>query len=117
MRPEAYDQAYLADMANAAEELIQLTRGVTFEQYLRTRTLILSAERLIEIIGEAARHVSRPFQDAHPGIPWQAIVAQRHVLAHDYGEIDQRRIWRVAQVYAPDLLSRLRPLLQTPPIN
>jgi uncharacterized protein with HEPN domain len=68
----------------------------------------------VEVVGEAARKVSPEFQAAHPEIPWRPIIAQRHVLAHDYGEIDQEKIWRVANVHIPDLIVQLEPLI--PPL-
>lgn len=72
-------------------------------------------ERQIEIIGEAARHVSKPFRDAHPEIVWKGITGQRHVLAHEYGEILDERVWRVATVHVPTLIEQLRPLIPPPP--
>jgi uncharacterized protein with HEPN domain len=68
-------------------------------------------ERQIEIIGEAARKVSDPFKAAHPEIPWRKIIAQRHVLAHEYGDVDPRLVWRVASVHIPALHAQLRELL------
>jgi uncharacterized protein with HEPN domain len=75
----------------------------------------LAVERAIEIIGEAARNLTPAFRDAHPEIPWRPIIAQRHVLAHDYGDIKQDRIWRVVTVHVPDLISQLEPLVPPPP--
>jgi uncharacterized protein with HEPN domain len=70
-----------------------------------------AVERQIEIIGEAARRVSKEFQDAHAEILWRPIQAQRHVLAHDYGEIKHDRIWRVAEKHIPELIALLEPLV------
>ena len=68
-------------------------------------------ERAIEIIGEAARLVSPSFKIQHAEIPWQQIVSQRNVLAHEYGEISQERIWRVATLRIPELIGQLDSLL------
>lgn len=73
-----------------------------------------AVERAIEIIGEAARRVSQDFQQAHAGIPWRSMIAQRNVLAHEYGEILQEHIWRVATQYIPVLTDQLAPLI--PPL-
>ncbi len=35
------------------------------------------------------------------------IVAQRHVLAHEYGEIQEELIWRVAVQHLPELIRQL----------
>lgn len=75
------------------------------------RKLQLAIERLVEIIGEAARGVSSECRAQHPGIPWSGIVAQRHVLAHEYGAIKRERIWMVATQRVPELIAQLKPLL------
>ena len=91
---------------------IEATLGETsFVTYLADKTLRLATERRIEIIGEAARNVSRAFQHAHPEIPWHKIVAMRHVLAHEYGEVKQETVFRVVTLHIPELIAQLRPLL------
>ena len=71
-------------------------------------------ERRIEIIGEAARRVSPEFQLAHPEIAWRKVIAQRHVLAHEYGEAKQDRMWGILSRRVPELISLLEPLM--PPL-
>ena len=73
-----------------------------------------AVEREIEVIGEAARHLSKAFEMKHPEIPWKAIVAQRHILAHEYGAVDVEAIDRVATVHIPALIAQPEPLL--PPL-
>jgi uncharacterized protein with HEPN domain len=69
-----------------------------------------AVERQIEIIGEAARGISDTFKAAPPQIPWRPIMAQRHRLAHEYGEIDDSLIWKVATVHVPALIPQIEPL-------
>jgi len=66
MRPEERDFAYLWDMLEAARTALEFTRGTTFHDYDGDRKLQLAVERLVEIIGEAARHVSEPFRSSTP---------------------------------------------------
>ncbi len=115
MRSEQGDAAYLWDMLHAAEQAADFVREVSYQEYLADRRTQAAVERQIEIIGEAARRVSRDFQDNHSEILWKKIVAQRHVLAHEYGEIKQDRIWLVATVYVPELILQVRPLLPSAP--
>lgn len=115
MRRETGDAAYLWDMHDACVLVIGFCEGMTLDLY-RANVLVRSAvERQIEIVGEAARGVSREFKTAHPEIAWRAIVAQRHVLAHEYGEVEDELIWRVASVRVPELLDILLPLLPARP--
>lgn len=108
------DAAYLWDMLDAARTIREFTSGVEFKQYSQNRMLQLAVERAIEIIGEAARYVSETFKESHSEIPWRSIIAQRNVLAHVYGEIDQERIWIVVKVHIPELIANLEPLI--PPL-
>jgi uncharacterized protein with HEPN domain len=108
------DRAYLWDMHTAAQAVIDFVQGKTLEEYLNELMLRSAVERQVEIIGDAARRVSPAFRDAHPAIPWRPITAQRHVLAHDYGEIKHDRIWRVATEHIPKLIPLLQPHLGNP---
>lgn len=115
MRPDERDAAYLWDMLEACRTVKKFTIALSLADYLADRKLQLAIERGIEIIGEAAHRVSDPFRQAHPEIPWHSITAQRNVLAHEYGEIKQERIWKVATINVPELISRLEPLIPTLP--
>lgn len=114
MRPDERDPGYVWDMLDAARSVRDFTSGATQDGYLKDRKLQMAVERALEIIGEAARLVSAEFKDLHPEIPWQQIIAQRNVIAHDYGEIKQDRIWMVVTDRIPELINRLQSLL--PPI-
>ena len=107
----ARDAAWLLDMLAAARAVQAFVADRTFEQYEQELFLRSAVERQIEIIGEAARGLSDAFKAAHAEIPWRSIMAQRHRLAHEYGEIDDRLIWTVATVHVPALIIQLEPLV------
>lgn len=67
--------------------------------------------RVIQIIGEAARHISPEYQAEHPEIPWREIIGMRHRLVHDYVDIDPVRGWEVVQKDIPELIILLTPLI------
>ena len=115
MLPEGPDVAHLWDLLEAAREVVCYTSDLSFHAYQQDRMRQRAVERALEIVGEAARRLSAPFKQAHDDVPWRRIIAQRNVLAHEYGEIVQERIWRVATVQVPDLIVRLEPLLPPPP--
>ena len=83
MQPDERNAAYLWDMLEAAREVVESTRDISFEHFMKNRVLMRATERSIEIIGEAARHISPEFITAHPQIPWRQIVGQRNILAHE----------------------------------
>ena len=115
MSAEKDDNAYLWDMLTAAHAIETFVKDRTPADYLADLMLRSAVERQVEIIGEAARHISTAFQAAHPEVPWRPMQAQRHVLAHDYGEIRHERIWYVATIHIPALIQQLEPLLPASP--
>jgi len=118
MPPESRDPAYLWDMLHATRDIRQFTIGVSFEQYMKNKMMQLAVERLLEVIGEAARNVSDAFKKAHPEILWKQIIGQRNILIHEYGDIVQDRIWSVVESDIPRLLRSLEPLIPPlPPEN
>ncbi len=69
MRPDMHDAGYLLDMLQHACGVSRAIEGRSLPDYLQDEDLRMAVERRIEIIGEAARHISRIFRDAHPEIP------------------------------------------------
>jgi len=115
MRPDVSDESYLWDMLDAALAIQEFIIGKTFRDYTSDRLLRGAVERHIEIMGEAAKNVSKEFREKHPEVQWSKIISQRNVLAHEYGEIKHERIWAVATIHVIELIGKLKPLIpQTP---
>jgi len=115
MSPDDRDAAYLWDMLLTCRSVADSLSNVTLEQYIIDENLRLATERRIEIIGEAANRVSGVFRDNHPGIPWRRIIAQRNVLVHDYGDIDNDLIWTLVTTHIPKLITELESIVPSPP--
>lgn len=109
------DAAAMYDMLRAAETVMRFVEGKTREDLPGDDLLRHAIERVIEIIGEAARRMSPGFREEHPEIPWRAIMATRHILAHDYDEVDHDIVWRIVTDHVPVLIEQLRVLLPPPP--
>lgn len=62
------DDAYLLDMLLAARDAV-LQRAMM---------------HCLQVVGEAARHVSRERQERHPEIAWRRWVRLRNRLIHEY---------------------------------
>jgi uncharacterized protein with HEPN domain len=107
------DRARLGHMLDAAHEAVEFMRGRAREDLDRDRKLNLSIVRLLEIIGEAARQVSQPTRDQHPGIPWLDITDMRNRLAHGYADINLDVVWNVIASALPRLIGELERILST----
>lgn len=107
MQPDERDLALLFDMLACCEDIVDFTSGVTFEQFASDRMRRLATERQLEILGEAANHISIDTRSSLPAIDWSRIVGLRSKLAHDYGEVLAERIWRTASESIPVLGKQL----------
>lgn len=114
MQPEEKDLALLWDMRNAAQEIIEFVGELDYQRFESSKIVRYAVERQILVIGEAAKRVSAKLKKENPHIPWDAIVGQRNLLAHEYGEILVERIWRVATERIPQLIRQLDALIPEP---
>lgn len=96
------------DMARKAAGKVQdLPRDV----YNTDENLRLALIHLVQVIGEAARQVSREFTATHPDIPWENIIGMRHKVVHDYLGVDEDIVWQVVTEDLPKLVQALEPLV------
>ena len=98
------DELYLAHMLETARKATAKSQAVTRESYDEDENLRLALAHLVQILGEAARHVTPETQAAHPEIPWREIVGMRHKIVHDYMNLDEDVLWEV-------VTQDLRPLI------
>jgi uncharacterized protein with HEPN domain len=71
--------------------------------------------RHLQIVGEAMWKVSKPLKEAHPQVPWRQIQSMRHIMVHDYFDIDWEVVWRAATTHAPALRPDVEKMLATLP--
>jgi len=106
------DITRLQHIRDAAIRAISFIKDKTYEDFSQDEMLSLALVRLIEIIGEAANHVSPDCQKAYPQIPWREIVGMRNRIVHAYFDIDLDVIWQVVIADLPELLELIKQALQ-----
>ena len=75
----------------------------TLEDFKMEWLLRHGAQRAIEIISEASRHLPDQLKDLHPHIRWRSIAGIGNVLRHEYHAISDGVIWKVIQDELPPL--------------
>ena len=68
--------------------------------------------KAVEIIGEAAAHVSPRVQSRHPEINWEDITGMRNWLVHAYYDINRDVLWETVRDDASILIGQLEVLLE-----
>jgi len=107
------DRARLAHMMDHAREAVEMARGHVRQDLDQNRQLNLALVRLLEIIGEAAGRVSPQTRKRYPSIPWSAISSMRNRLIHGYDSVDFDILWDVIENDLPDLIPKLREIIQS----
>jgi uncharacterized protein with HEPN domain len=98
-------------MLLAAREALSFAEGLSYPEFARDRRTQLSVLKSVEIVGEAAAHVSEDTRQMHQAIPWRKIIGMRSRLVHVYFDVDLRLIWDTACDDLPVLIARLEPLV------
>ena len=111
MKPGDRDAANLHDMLEVALEARELVAETQAEAFLNDRVRVRALERMLELIGEAARRVTPVGQAEHPEIQWRRIIGQRNILAHEYGRIDPMLLYKTAREDMPSLIAALERIL------
>lgn len=69
--------------------------------------LCLALTNLVEIVGEATKHVSNDLRESHPEVPWSAAARMRDRLVHHYFDINLDALWSAVTEDLPRLLAIL----------
>lgn len=105
------DEVYLRHVLEAIEAIEEDWKVVTresLESDRRTRSAIV---RELEVIGEAAKHLSEEFRVRHPEIPVQEMAGMRDHLIHEYFGVDLNVVWKTVTEDLPLLKASIRKLL------
>lgn len=109
------DLVYAGHMLDMARKALCLIRDKDRRDYNSDEALRFALAHLIQVIGEAARHVSKKFCGANPQIPWKAIVGMRHKVVHDYMNVDEDVVWDTVVKELPSLVRELEKVVPAEP--
>lgn len=107
------DTVYLAHTLETAQRANAKASRISKEQFDANEVVQLALAHLVQIIGEAAAHVSEQGCRAHPEIPWREITGIRNKIVHDYLGVDIEVVWQVATEDLPPLIETLKRTVTT----
>lgn len=106
--PKGDDRHFLLDIVSYGELAREKVQGVTHEQFRADSTLHYAVTHLIQIVGEAASHLSDDARAEMTEVPWNEIIGMRHRLVHSYGQTNFDIVWKVATKSLPDLIATVK---------
>jgi uncharacterized protein with HEPN domain len=103
---------YLRHILVEADYLVERSAGLEYDGFAADETLRRAFVRSLEIIGEAAKHVSEDFRTQHPTVEWRAMAGMRDRLIHDYFGVDFELVWDVVHNHIPKLRAQIGAILE-----
>ena len=79
-------------MQKAIEHVLDFTANKSIDHLSENVIEYYGIVKCIEIVGEAAYKLSSLYKDTHPATPWKVIEKMRHVLVHDYYQIEESEV-------------------------
>lgn len=102
------DRPWLLHMLEAAEKALEFAQGKSRADLQNDQMLAFALIRCLEIIGEAATHLSADAKSRIDRIPWPQVVGMRNRLIHAYFDVDLDRVWDTLSEDLPPLIAALR---------
>jgi len=102
---------YLQDIALCCEKVLRFTEGLTQTELIQDQRTYDAVVRNLEIIGEAAKHLSDRTRRKLPDIEWKKVAGLRDMLAHAYFGIDNDILWDIIKNRVPYLSESVNKLL------
>ena len=101
------DEQRVQDILEACAELAEIV-SLGQDRFFAETLFQRAAERLLEIIGEAANVMTEELRASVDGVPWGQVRRLRIRLAHHYHRVDPAQVWEMAATECPRLVSALR---------
>jgi len=100
----------LCELVTTCEEIAEIIRDLTAEEYEQQRVVQLAVERLLTTCGEAVSRILRSQTGQTEG--WKTnpheVVGLRNFITHEYDRVDASIVFAAAQSAATELLKDAR---------
>ena len=85
-----------------------ISKEALFKNELKQYAII----RVIEVIGEAVKHIPDSLKKKYPEVPWKEIAGTRDKMIHHYFGIDLEIVWDIINQDIPKLKKQILEILK-----
>lgn len=108
MLSESGDKIRIQHIADAIEEIEKYLLGVEFGHFMENSMMRFACIKQMEIIGEAANHLSDELKSGFSTVEWSQIIGMRNVFVHEYFGIDSGIVWEIIKKDIPELKAKIK---------
>ena len=99
---------FIKDILEAIRLIEEFTADMDFEQFAADEKTKAAVINKIEIIGEAAKNISKDIRDRYKDLPWKSMARMSDKISHSYFGINYEIVWEVVKKRLPEI----KPMLE-----
>ena len=116
MKGNLGDPARLKHIIDAVDEIEGYLIGVDLQHFLDNSMIRFACIKQLEIIGEAANHLSEELRSTYIQVKWRQIIGLRNILIHEYFGVDFEVVWNVLQNDLPEFKQNIKKIISSYPL-
>ena len=101
------DLPYVKHILDSINDIEDSTRNLSKGEFKESKDIRDAVVRRLEVIGEAAKNISKNLKEAHPEIAWRKIAGTRDVMIHAYFNVDLDIVWEIVKKDMPILKNQI----------
>ena len=106
------DTIYLKHILESIGEIESFIDSISKKDFLNNSEKQAATVRMIEVIGEAVKNISKEFKNQHPELEWAKIAGTRDVMIHAYFDVNLDIVWDIAKKDIPKLKKDILELIK-----
>ena len=101
------DLIFIEHILDNINKIESFSKNMTKDELFKDEERQYAIVRAIEIIGEAAKNISKDLTKKYPNIEWKEIIGTRDKIIHHYFGVDLEIVWDIIKVNLPDLKQKI----------
>ncbi|TAG40984.1 MAG: DUF86 domain-containing protein [Cytophagia bacterium] len=97
------DKVRLQHIREAIRKIEDFTKLENEDSFKKNELVQSAVERQLEIIGEAANHLTEEFKDKYPAMEWNKLRGFRNIIVHEYFGVSTQMVWSSVRQRIPQL--------------
>ena len=108
MKSRAADFVRLKHILEAIQDIESYIIGHDFDVFMSNSMMRFASIKQMEIIGEAANHITDETKNEFSDVEWAQIIGLRNILVHEYFGVDTRLVWEIIKNDIPGLKVKIQ---------